>query len=1278
MSKLFNVFEEEFSPEKKQADFSVFDEEFRDTPYSTINQELIGTENNEIPGIESESEAIKFAGSMGFADTYRGLKQLSGFDEEEMKADQAKLNRILANKDFGGKAFAAYVGGVVADPFGWVIPIAKAKSVTQLVKQGIAYGAGFGAAGYVDEDGGQDRLTNAGYGAVSGGLITGTIGLTARKYFGFDDVPKDIKDRTDEQVIQDSVSARLKRRQAEQLNLKTLPEKMTLTQSYSKQVGQPLYNKMVKNPLGVGIGVATGLSVYNYLEDANSAEEYMLNTGLTIAAFFAGKGIVNKLRDESPLFKNTEDSFLYNLNPDIKMKDEVLKSYRDAKGGLNPYIQGLSNLHDNINSLNKQDAKVFYQIASGDLGTDELTKLSKGERVYREMLVGEQKKARNLELTKEEKQLRKAGATEKVDVTDYLGITVPNSVKKILDLNDEKIEVFNKLSSDMRKHGLLDDDIFRTNLDSYLKREYDNVKEFYGDGVAKKFAQNIGKIRGDSLKRRGVDVGQELDKNAAVRMVSRLRAERKLDYKIKTDYEKKYKESEIQDLVPKEKIGKFINRVEDEADPDFIKGKNQLDQPSNYGVQLTKTPDGKYNVTAQLTKTERIQLKELEDAALSVRRTMSELETGLGLSKFYDNLFEVGKNKGFVLTKDRIFTNELNKKNIIRTNRVDSKGNPIYSNSKTQAIEDEMNLIRTRIPDVRQTTETGVGAFPFQGLKRYNDLKKQLASEQKKVANEAKTLQKNADNFFKKGNDEYVKVPDTKTPDGVNQYGRLNGTTVTKDVYRDIQNLTKIQNDEFWRKGLLNKYLGIQRFWKKTKTVYNPAVHVNNFVANFSMYYMSNGSWKTFGQSMKDWGKLLDYEKGKIKYEDLPQDIKDLSDRAGMSFDFLSAELKGSLNKQEFINSYKIGQADKDGDWINSALDSAKYSLKNAKKIFGKYADKPLSNYYQMEDKVFRYALYKTRLQQVNPNTGRLYTKDEAANDAIKYFIDYDIRSTWTNNLRNSIVPFLSYSYRVIPLLLETAVVRPEKFAVMGAIGYLLNDGFRIAAESTKKEERQQRELMNEYRKKDMFGLSFMPYANVRLPYNAQDGGAKYFDFSRKLPGSDVFELTGTSPNGIEFLPAVAQPGGPIVDVYDKLLRGTDPFTGQKYEEFGMTKTEILGSRLKELGKSFVPNVIGIPGQPATNKFKRSMVEEYQSLSDPLTPWEAIANSFGLTINTADIERLQVLRALDVRSTESKYGGFIRRLEKKRMKGEITLEEYKEEFQKARQKLKEEFEGILE
>jgi hypothetical protein len=30
------------------------------------------------------------------------------------------------------------------------------------------------------------------------------------------------------------------------------------------------------------------------------------------------------------------------------------------------------------------------------------------------------------------------------------------------------------------------------------------------------------------------------------------------------------------------------------------------------------------------------------------------------------------------------------------------------------------------------------------------------------------------------------------------------------------------------------------------------------------------------------------------------------------------------------------------------------------------------------------------------------------------------------------------------------------------------------------------------------------------------------------------------------------------------------------------------------------------------------------------------------------------------------------------MKGEITLEEYKKEFQKARQKLKEEFEGILE
>ena len=139
---LSKIFEEEFAPKSTSSvDMTnIFNEELAPSQYSTINDDKVGTVREDIPGINSREDAMKFAASMGFSDTYRGIKQFVGFGEEEMKADQEKLNRIFANKEYGRSALGAYMGGVVADPFGWVIPVAKAKSVSSLVKQGITFG----------------------------------------------------------------------------------------------------------------------------------------------------------------------------------------------------------------------------------------------------------------------------------------------------------------------------------------------------------------------------------------------------------------------------------------------------------------------------------------------------------------------------------------------------------------------------------------------------------------------------------------------------------------------------------------------------------------------------------------------------------------------------------------------------------------------------------------------------------------------------------------------------------------------------------------------------------------------------------------------------------------------------------------------------------------------------------------------------------------------------------------------------------------------------------
>jgi len=63
----------------------------------------------------------------------------------------------------------------------------------------------------------------------------------------------------------------------------------------------------------------------------------------------------------------------------------------------------------------------------------------------------------------------------------------------------------------------------------------------------------------------------------------------------------------------------------------------------------------------------------------------------------------------------------------------------------------------------------------------------------------------------------------------------------------------------------------------------------------------------------------------------------------------------------------------------------------------------------------------------------------EAALDARRAFIDYNIDAPAINWMRNTITPFLAYTYRIVPILAETAIVRPWKYAKWAGLGYGLN-----------------------------------------------------------------------------------------------------------------------------------------------------------------------------------------------------------------------------------------------
>ena len=121
---------------------------------------------------ESKAEILAFAGRMGFQDTWRGVKQLLGSDEEEMKKDQERLNRYLQNDEYGGSVMAAYTAGLFGDPVGWFLPGLKARNAYKAARAGLISGGIVGATGYVDEDNGMSRLNMTILGMAGGGVLS--------------------------------------------------------------------------------------------------------------------------------------------------------------------------------------------------------------------------------------------------------------------------------------------------------------------------------------------------------------------------------------------------------------------------------------------------------------------------------------------------------------------------------------------------------------------------------------------------------------------------------------------------------------------------------------------------------------------------------------------------------------------------------------------------------------------------------------------------------------------------------------------------------------------------------------------------------------------------------------------------------------------------------------------------------------------------------------------------------------------------------------------------
>lgn len=478
------------------------------------------------------------------------------------------------------------------------------------------------------------------------------------------------------------------------------------------------------------------------------------------------------------------------------------------------------------------------------------------------------------------------------------------------------------------------------------------------------------------------------------------------------------------------------------------------------------------------------------------------------------------------------------------------------------------------------------------------------------------------DSFTK---DEWVQVPETKIPGTqVLKYGKLAGRFIPGPVWNDLRQVVSGQ-----AKPLGETYAKILTLWKTSKTALSPAVHMNNVMSNFVMADFHD---VTAGHVAKALRILLAAHErdgkgalgrtanalaraGIADREAAREVLNRYKDSGGDIGTFATAEIAREQIEpllqsveQELMQTNGTSLAAQAGVFAalqhliqrrpGAALEALK-SGKAGQKVAQEAAS--MIGMYQAEDDVFRLAAW-------------LKAKEDGATDidagksARRSFLDYHINAPWVNAMRHTALPFISFTYRAVPMMLETIGKKPHKLMKLMMVAGAVNALGMMAVGGDDDDEKRVRKLLPEEKAGSIWGM--VPKL-VRMPWNDKNGSPVYLDVRRFIPIGDFFDL-GETHSAIPLLP-FAMPGGPLA-LMSELISNRSQFTGRDIYQETDTPAQQAAKVADHVYKSFAPNIIGLPGTYATTSVVNAIKGKTDVFGREQSAPYAIASSFGIKL----------------------------------------------------------------
>ena len=1218
-----NTFDISNSPDKQLIlrepnKYNMFDDLLDDSTRSIASEEIYKRTKDHELGL---SEAF----FLGLKDTYRGVKQMAGIDLEDMARDQKRIRNLIDNGD--GLAKAAYFGGLILDPAMWLIPVLRGRQLVTMAKSGAIAGGLAGAFGYVDDESFFNTRTKQAFGgAITGGVLSPVVGKTAqflklkklKKDFGIDrdapdvsklpekdfayvplpgkeDITIGIKDNLEKGKIVKGAGNRVAR----------IRREATITKAPIVQDDPRIFKQGQKVIIGPRKETGTIVS-YNpkNTELGNMNDNYIIK--LDKKKFESQK---DNIVLDAELIKTLNPKGTEIGEPTTTAFGEKLASNRNflLRGPLE-FFRGIQN------GYSKYIGKPAFDRITGAVPSKFGPEIGGGTVGAAYGFSTEDLGATTLDPESESNignRFSRALYGFLVGAGGMLAVRNKNISRGFFKLADSVSETVTSGQNKVTQKWLDDPDLTIAGLlargfvDGYnLPKNFKVIEQSSYEGLknmivmdSMKMASKIVQLTPDERKVLYNMLEGDIKYDVPAKFINELRDEAR---GLITDISQKYVDlGLITEETFKQNVEKYLRRAYSGQDVSRI-----ADEVKARGFIDVITPERWINEYSKIKAYKFIEPGKVE-----------AVDNHNGYELFGRILKDDGSATADKATPELVKELAANPK---------TKDKPIIQ-ARWQYTKQE-RLGMGEIEDAGfAIAETGrLMSMTLPRYDFYDKLSKEPFTKDSLTEAEARQLK-------------YVKVPEEVRKETIQPiYGNLAGKFIPEDIFFNIEQMHKIAEGP--QTNLGKGYRKLNQIWKVSKTAWNPTVHVNNVISNLLLLDLVDGSYSYLPKAAN---AFMQAGRGKRSR------VLELAEIHGVFNASQAAQELGNLRKVNVDKFAQVYQVDPKQNIIAQGSNISEKLYKGYVRplVGSKFGLDNLTDWYRREDEIFRLALFMDRLDKG-------YSAVDAAVDARKSFIDYNITAPAINWMRQYPTPFLAYTYRVIPILAETAFVRPWKYAKYALIGYMLNNGGDLLGGGDTEAERA---AMVKQKQGRVFGLPFLPHRNVKVPLAGDDRGGAYMDITRYVPGGDILDLG--SGNLMPGLPAPLQPSFGIAgDVLFPMV-GFDLFGKKALAGQGVSDFDDIKVRSAAVAQRIIPNFPFVPGSYSTQRIKRARVGEESPFRAEESELAAFFNSVGFKYQKVDIDKLRSVKGLEFQRKVNGIRQQINNEARKFRDGKISREE---------------------